>query len=153
MNRKFYRSKQDKVIGGVAGGLAEYFDIDPVIVRVVFVLAALGWGVSILAYIILWIITPESLEPYKEKTREDTEAEADYLAKVHADKERKRTNMKVIIAVLLIIIGATWFLGNIFDFVRFTHVWPLVLIVLGILILFKAPIFGNHRRVNHHEVR
>lgn len=153
MDRKFYRSKQDKVIGGVAGGLGEYFDIDPVIVRVVFVLAALGWGVSILAYIILWIIIPESPVPYKVKTQEDIEVEADYIAKVHEDKVRRRTHLKIIFAAILIIIGTTWFLGNIFDFIRFSHVWPLILIVLGILILFKAPIFGNHGRMNHHEVR
>ncbi len=153
MNRKFYRSKQDRVIGGVAGGLAEYFDVDPVIVRVVFVLAALGWGVSILAYIVLWIITPESPEPYKVKSQDDIDVEADYVAKVHADRERRSTHLKIILAVILIIIGSTWFLGNIFDFIRFAHIWPLILIVLGILILFKSSIFGNHRRVNHHEVR
>ncbi|TAL70827.1 MAG: PspC domain-containing protein [Bacteroidetes bacterium] len=152
MDRKFYRSKQDKVIGGVAGGIADYFDIDPVIVRIVFVLAALGWGVSILAYIVLWIIIPESPEPYKMKTPEEMEVEADYFAKVHADRDKKRTNMKIIFAVFLIVIGLTWFLGNIFEFVSFHHVWPLVMIALGILILIKAPLFGNHRRVNHHEI-
>ena len=152
MNKKFYRSKQDKVFGGVAGGIADYFDIDPVIVRIVFVLSALGWGVSILIYIILWIIIPESPEPYKIKTPEDIEVEADYFAKIHADKEKKRTNMRIIFSVFLIIIGMTWFLGNIFDFISFHHVWPLVLIALGILILIKAPFFNHNRRFNHHEI-
>lgn len=57
--KKFTRSTTDKMIAGVAGGLAKYFDIDATIVRVLFVLFALAGGPGILAYIILWIVMPE----------------------------------------------------------------------------------------------
>jgi phage shock protein C len=57
------RSERDKVIAGVCGGLAEHFDIDPVIVRVAFVVAAL-FGPGLLAYVVLWIAVPkESAAP------------------------------------------------------------------------------------------
>ena len=60
MYKKLYRSVTDKMIAGVCGGLAEYFAVDPVIVRLVFVLAVVfGAGSGILAYIILWIIVPQ----------------------------------------------------------------------------------------------
>ena len=63
MANKLYRSTSDKMLGGVAGGLAEYFDIDPTIVRVLFVVLTLVGGGGILAYIILLIVVPE--KPYQ----------------------------------------------------------------------------------------
>ncbi|MFP4111715.1 MAG: PspC domain-containing protein [Candidatus Woesearchaeota archaeon] len=52
------RSKQNRVIAGVCGGLGEYFDIDPTIIRLLFVLAFF-FGSGFLAYIIMWIVMPE----------------------------------------------------------------------------------------------
>ena len=57
--RRLYRSKNDKVLAGVCGGVAEYFAVDPVIVRVLWVLAIFLGGLGIIAYIIAWIIVPE----------------------------------------------------------------------------------------------
>ena len=59
MYKQLYRSKRNKLIGGVCGGLADYFEIDPVIIRIIFIVTTLGWGLSLIAYIILWIIVPE----------------------------------------------------------------------------------------------
>ena len=61
-NKKLYRSRKDKMLGGVAGGLAEYFDIDPTIVRIIFVVTLFIGGGGFLAYIIMWIVVPE--EPF-----------------------------------------------------------------------------------------
>ena len=59
MNKKLYRSN-DRVLGGVCAGLAEYFDFDPTLVRVAYVLLTVFTAFSgLLAYIILWIIMPE----------------------------------------------------------------------------------------------
>ena len=58
MNNQIRRSSSDRIIGGVCGGLAEYFNIDSAIVRLVFVLAVLS-GISPLVYLVLWIVMPE----------------------------------------------------------------------------------------------
>jgi len=58
MNKKLYRSRKDKMIGGVAGGLGEYFDIDSTLVRIIFVVSLFLGGTGVLAYIILWIVIP-----------------------------------------------------------------------------------------------
>ena len=58
MARRLYRSQTEKMIAGVCGGLGEVLDVDPTIVRVVFVLLALLAGHGILLYIILWLIMP-----------------------------------------------------------------------------------------------
>ena len=62
MTRRIYRSSRDRMIAGVAGGLAEYFDIDPVLTRAGIVILTLSGGLGILTYIILWIIMPYDYE-------------------------------------------------------------------------------------------
>ncbi|PDW01906.1 PspC domain-containing protein [Candidatus Viridilinea mediisalina] len=57
MNQRLARSANDRIFGGVCGGLASYFNIDATIVRIVFVVAVLS-GISPLIYIVLWIVMP-----------------------------------------------------------------------------------------------
>jgi len=59
MARKLYRSVDDRKIAGVCGGLGDYFDIDPTIVRLLWVSMVLAFGTGVLAYILAWIIVPE----------------------------------------------------------------------------------------------
>ena len=67
---KLYRSKDDRLIGGVCGGLAEYLDIDPVVVRLLFVLFVCIVNVGILLYLVACIIIPnEPDNPIKESGR------------------------------------------------------------------------------------
>jgi phage shock protein PspC (stress-responsive transcriptional regulator) len=65
---RLYRDNADKMIGGVCAGIANYLNIDPALVRILFVLMTFGAGMSILVYILLWIIIPaKSLEAVKTK--------------------------------------------------------------------------------------
>ncbi|MAG20327.1 PspC domain-containing protein [archaeon] len=57
--RKLERSKKNRIIAGVCGGIGEYFKVDPVLIRLLCVLAILGAGSGLLAYIIAWIIIPD----------------------------------------------------------------------------------------------
>ncbi|HEX3048411.1 MAG TPA: PspC domain-containing protein [Bacillota bacterium] len=57
--KRLYRSVHNRKIGGVAGGLAEYFDIDPTLVRLLWVIAFFVFGTGFLAYLIAWIVIPE----------------------------------------------------------------------------------------------
>ena len=58
MEKKLYKSSKDKKIDGVCAGIAEYFDIDPTLVRLGFALVALAGGGGLLAYIICAIVMP-----------------------------------------------------------------------------------------------
>lgn len=58
-NKQLYRSKKNRIIGGVCGGLGEYFDVDPTLIRLVWVIVFLMGGSGLLVYIIFWIILPE----------------------------------------------------------------------------------------------
>jgi len=58
--KKLYRSGKEKVLGGVCGGMAEYFNVDPVLVRLFWVLLALSSGGSaILVYLLAWLVIPK----------------------------------------------------------------------------------------------
>lgn len=59
MVKKVYRSKKNRIIGGVCGGIGEYLKVDPVLIRLAWVIGALMWGAGILAYLVAWIIIPE----------------------------------------------------------------------------------------------
>jgi phage shock protein C len=59
MSKKLYRSRSDRKIAGVCGGLAKYFDTDPVLIRVLAVILLLCGSAGLIAYIILWIVVPE----------------------------------------------------------------------------------------------
>ena len=56
--KRLYRSKNEKMIAGVCGGLASYFHLDPTIIRLVFILLLFAPPSGILIYLILWLITP-----------------------------------------------------------------------------------------------
>lgn len=63
MKKRLYRSRRDVMIAGVCGGIAEYFDVDPTIVRLIAVVLVLGWGSGLLAYLIAVLIIP--INPYQ----------------------------------------------------------------------------------------
>ncbi len=55
-----YRSRSQKMIWGICGGMAEYLSVDPTVVRLLFVLAAIVWGGGLLAYVVLYFVVPEA---------------------------------------------------------------------------------------------
>lgn len=60
MNKKLQLSITDKKIAGVCGGIAEYFNIDSLIVRIVFIALALGGSVGIWIYLLVWLLAPKA---------------------------------------------------------------------------------------------
>lgn len=62
MPKRIYRSKKNRKLGGVCGGLGEYFDIDPTLIRLIWILGIFIWGAGILAYLVAWIVIPENPE-------------------------------------------------------------------------------------------
>lgn len=62
MNKRIYKNREKKMLCGVCAGLAEYFDIDPTIVRVLWAVVSLGYGIGLLAYIVCAIVFPDKSE-------------------------------------------------------------------------------------------
>ena len=152
MERRLYRSRTDRVLWGVCGGLANYFGIDPTIVRVVFVLLVLANGIGLLAYIILAIVVPlegsrttTPRETVKENVADMKESAAelgrDIRSSVGDGKTEEtvvRHNRRNILGIVLIVIGVIFLLGsfNLFWWLHWGNFWPLILIAIGVLIIW-----------------
>ena len=59
-NKRLYRDPDNRVLGGVCGGLGAYFNVDPVLFRLIFIIIFLVFGTGLIIYLVLWLITPEA---------------------------------------------------------------------------------------------
>ena len=156
MKKRLYRSRSDRMIWGVCGGLAKYFDIDPTIVRVIAVLSLFLNGLGILAYIILAIVVPlesseaatpkdvveENVEEIKKTASQLGQEVRSTFARETVPEEvtRARRRGRNVLGIILIIIGVLFLLAS-FNFLwwfRWAYIWPLVLIAIGLLVLWSA---------------
>jgi phage shock protein C len=105
MEKKLYRSETDKMVGGVCGGFAQYFDIDPTLLRLLFVIFILWGGGGFLAYLICWIVIPTessvkktSEEVIKENSEEIKETVSKtakgFKTEVKSDSKKEAKNEK-----------------------------------------------------------
>jgi len=141
MQKKLYRSRKFRVLGGVAGGLAEYFGLDPILMRVIFVLFTLINGIGVLLYIIFWIIIPE--EPFEVAYNIDKDTPKDTAdANIDSQKitiEHKRNGSgRVILGVILIIIGLLFLAERFIPAFCFEDIIPLTLVIIGIFLIWNS---------------
>ena len=59
-SRKLYRSRNQRMVAGVCGGLADYFDIDPTVIRLLFLILAVFGGSGLVVYLVMWIVVPDA---------------------------------------------------------------------------------------------
>jgi phage shock protein PspC (stress-responsive transcriptional regulator) len=127
------------MLGGVCGGLGEYFEFDPVLVRVIFVAAAFVTGVGLIAYLLLWIIVPfEPVGPIITPEPVSTNA-AQNSQQFTQTQVTPRKNGGSVFGIILIVIGCIFLADNFLPFFHFWHFWPLILIAIGAALLLKAP--------------
>lgn len=124
--KKLERDTQNKVIGGVCSGLANYFDIDAALVRVLFAFALLAFSAGFWLYLILWMVMPAATAVNSSQFAEMTEQET----------QKPVPNKGGITAgLILIIVGACFLLGNLVPQFTWKTFWPVVLIVLGVMLI------------------
>jgi phage shock protein C len=161
MNRRLYRSRRDSVLGGVAGGVADYFDMDPSIVRVVWaVLALVTGGIFLVLYIVMWIVVPEGpsaatvaraaapdgsappAEPGSAPPATDTGAIAGEPApdwETHEQGLRRGGSGGAVIFGVILIGAGVWFLIDQYvPAIDTDLLWPVALVVLGLVLLVVA---------------
>lgn len=119
--RKLYKSREDKIIDGVFGGIAEYIDVDPTLVRLVGVLLFLAQaGGMIVFYILASIIIP--VAPASDKKTE---------------KEPKRIDGNLLFGGILIVLGVVFLFQKFFVWLRWDYVWPAIIILIGIYMITR----------------
>lgn len=120
------------MLGGVAGGLADYLDVDPTLVRVLWVLAVVfGLPLAILGYFILWIVMPGAAAGPAEPARP---------LRSHGER---RDNGALILGLILIVVGAVFLLPDRhflpwFGWGLLRVAWPLLLILAGLLVVARS---------------
>lgn len=148
MAERLYRSRSKKIIGGVAGGLADYLNLDPVLIRVLFVIITLINGLGILLYIILWIVVQE--EPYQNYSYEmgsgnqdSTKSDESNSSETQQPKQqppypKKEGKGRVIAGVVLISLGFIFLAENWFPHFDFSDILPLALVGAGIWLVMNS---------------
>jgi len=150
MAKRFTRSKHDKIIGGVCGGLGEYLNIDPVIIRIVWLVLFFAGGVGLIAYIVAWIIVPEENDsPYQERQKSEFQS-----------KKSEDSGGKLIGGIILIIMGVLFLLDRHWYFNDFLEnfirmIWkyflPAVFIGLGIYLISKSKKEKHEEKIEDPE--
>lgn len=145
--KKLFRSVDDNIIAGVCGGLAEYFQIDSSLIRIIFVLLAIGGGSGVLIYLILWLVVPKEKGMEKEIDRDkkvkefadEIKDKAKSMAKeIKLETKIKRTKRINILGVVLILVGLTAIWNQIFPkMIDWDMFWPIILILVGMLLIFR----------------
>lgn len=157
--KRLYRSIEDRKIAGVAGGFGTYLNIDPLLVRLIFVLLTLAGGGGLLLYIILWILIPDQPLNYARKdnfaAQPDPETPPAYESTGYenyqtaadappADPARptqvqpKKERGSMIGGLVLITIGSLFLADEFFPEICFQDYWPVILIAIGIGLLFNG---------------
>lgn len=142
---KLYRSRLDRVLFGVCGGLANYFDIDSTLIRIIFVLLFLANGIGIIGYFILALIIPE--DPREKEAGNRQENAREFVEEVgKKTKEiasevtgRKAGNSREILGFIVIIVGLFLLVSQFFPmhWIRWNLIWPALLVVAGIYLISK----------------
>lgn len=142
MSRRLYRSQTESVIAGVAGGVAEYFDLDPAIVRVVWaLLAIITGGVFFILYIVMWIVVPLAPEPLDGADGGSATPGADPATGWNAQPQRAQRRSgggSWVFGLILIGLGLYFLAREYLPAVNFNRLWPLGLVLLGLILLFGA---------------
>lgn len=133
MNR-LYRSTDNRIIGGVAAGLANYFNVDPVLIRLLWVFSVFIDGAGFFAYIIAWIIIPEA--PAGTQNNETKSPPA--VAETDGPKPAKTGDKIRNAGLLLIGLGFIFLAGQFIPHALYRFSWPVFLILVGFFFLLRG---------------
>lgn len=136
MNRRLYRSRTDSVLGGVCGGVAEYLDADPSIVRIIWaILGIVTGGVFVVLYIVMWIVVPEA--PASPATAPAAEGAAAPSAMTQPAPPRRRSSGSgsLVLGLILVGLGAYFLVRQYLPQIDADALWPIGLVLLGILLV------------------
>ncbi|MFQ5793845.1 MAG: PspC domain-containing protein [Candidatus Bipolaricaulia bacterium] len=162
--KRLYRSRDDRMIAGVASGLAEYCEIDPVLVRVAFVVLCFAWFIGALIYAVLWILVPEAprriqIQPDDQgqgtenpepveageghaeaESAESSSREVTVMSEAGSEgSEARPRESRFFAGAILIAVGIIFLVQNFFpDRLRFDRLWPVLLIAIGVLLIAKT---------------
>lgn len=143
--KRLYRSKHDRMISGVCGGLADYFSLDVILVRILWIIITLFGGAGLLLYIAGIVIIPDN---------------PDHIEEEESSPNPKRTDKTVFWGALLIIIGIALIFRQMgfFDYfqmfdIPWQMIWAILLILLGAFLLLNRDKLNTRTNNAHSDVK
>ncbi|MCK4569295.1 MAG: PspC domain-containing protein [Bacteroidales bacterium] len=139
-----YRSKHDSMIGGVASGIGQSINMDPTLIRILFILLVMVGGGGVILYIILWVVLPlddqlstnvNTNNMEENKTQEGGKG-PDFTQQNPIFK--KKDDGSLIAGLILITLGVIFLVIRYVPRINFGDLWPVILIVIGIVLLRNA---------------
>ena len=143
--KRLYKSQRNKVIAGVCGGIAEYLDVDPVLIRLIAVLFFFTGGATLIAYIVGMIIMPN--QPVQGTGTFDQAQASTIPPAPDQDAGSRNFAGSLIIGVIMIVFGLHFLLRNIPFFhpyywwfwdMGWKFFWPSILILVGLFVIFRG---------------
>ena len=151
MEKKLIRSRSDRMIAGVCGGLGEYLNLDPVWMRLLFVLLLFASSIGLWVYLILWMIVPQegwettspgdtvqaNVQDMADRARELGQGIQQGLQRDATPSGDRSNTGPALIGVALVLLGGFLLLNqfNLFSWIRWDVMWPLLIILLGVALL------------------
>jgi phage shock protein PspC (stress-responsive transcriptional regulator) len=154
MNRRLYRSRREAVLGGVAGGVAEWLGWDPSLVRVAWiVLVPFTGGLALLVYLVMWAVVPEEPSPSTFAGTPGMAAAPTGAAGPGAEpmpaagtpgqgpawtQARDGDRGTLVVGLILIVIGAVFLVREFVPALDWGRLWPIALVAVGLVILISS---------------
>jgi len=148
MTERLYRSGREKMVGGVCGGLADYFSVDVTLVRLIVLVAAFAGGVGFLAYLAAWVIIP--INPAEQDGHPENHnrefgdvvqgmaSEVELATKRFSRPENHEKRSKLA-GGILVALGVFFLLERVLPYwFDMSKMWPLLLIIIGLGIIWRG---------------
>jgi phage shock protein PspC (stress-responsive transcriptional regulator) len=140
-NPKLYRSITDRMIGGVCGGLGVFLNIDPIFIRLLFILLLFGSDFGFILYLLLWILVPEEGKDFGFKDESFGTKIRSMGDDIQGAVSQPHPQAGLILGIGLIVIGGLLFIDRLniiwLDWFDFDILWPILLVIGGIALLFR----------------
>ena len=148
MEKRLYRSSSNKMVAGVCGGLGEYFDVDPTLVRVIFIVLTLSTGVFGIGYLLAWIIVPK-----KESIDWQQPSAGPQVGATFSQPPRKEYSSwtRYLPGLILILIGVILLLQETIFWFDLQDFWPVVLIIIGLALIASRQARLKAGRPRNHQ--
>ncbi len=145
--RRLYRNTRHHVLGGVCSGLGKYLNVDPIILRILFIMLALLGGGGVIIYIILWIVIPEEpFATFAEQPAGDPNPQAEntpYEAQSHAQPQSSVPATEgsgrggLIAGIILISLGVLFLVDQYIPRINIEDLWPVFIIIAGVALVLS----------------
>ncbi|MBS1538695.1 MAG: PspC domain-containing protein [Bacteroidetes bacterium] len=138
--QRAYRLRKGKVIGGVCAGIAEYFDIDPVLLRIGFAVSFFMYGTGFLLYIILLIALPykDEISEYSTDIDDTENVKSSFDNDYKSNGSNRKAKRNLVGGVILILMGCIFLAHNYIPEIDFSDLWPLLLVAIGATTIYNS---------------